>query len=250
MSASEPLHRALFSVDVEKSGDLRRNSNALVTVRAVLFGALRESFESSGIDWAACGHTYQGDGMIVIVPPEFPKSRLVDPLLDTLARRLRQHNRQAGPTTQIRVRVAVHAGEVRYDEFDVTGRAKILLARLLDAPELKDALAAAPQTATVAVAVSDSFYQDVIADGDGGIDPDVYVPVTIRVKETTARAWLHLPRHASPVPVGAEPGPATPAPAADHSASRGSRGGITFAGPVRVRGDVVGGDKHVYDTGR
>ncbi|HSV66511.1 MAG TPA: hypothetical protein VLJ59_11470 [Mycobacteriales bacterium] len=253
MSATEPLHRALFSVDVEKWGDPRRKGNALATVRTVLFNAVRESFESSGIDWSACEHIHQGDGMIVVVPPELPKSRLVDPLLDTLAGLLRRHNRQAGPATQIRVRVALHAGEVRYDEFDLTSRAVNLLARLLDAPALRNALATAPETATVAVAASDSFYQDVIADGDGGIDPDVYVPVTVRVKETTTRAWLHLPRHAPPAPVGAEPGPATLAPApppADHLTPNGGRGGIHFAGPVDVRGDVVGGDKHVYGDGR
>jgi hypothetical protein len=190
------VHRALLSVDVENSGDPRRNGAAWTTFRPVLFENLRAAFECSGIDWASCRHQDTGDGMIVVVPPEFPKARLIYPLLDRLAAGLRHHNRFASEATQIRVRVAVHAGDVRLDDYGFTGRPKVLLARLLDASPLRQALAAAPETATVAVIVSDTFFDDVICDGHEGIDAEVYKPVTVRTKETQVQGWLHVPGHA------------------------------------------------------
>lgn len=68
------LHCAMLSVDVEKSGDESRDSEAFVQFRRVLFEALKDAFESSRIDWASCVRHETGDGMIVIVPPEFHKS--------------------------------------------------------------------------------------------------------------------------------------------------------------------------------
>jgi hypothetical protein len=235
----EPVHRGLFSVDVESSGS--RDTHSSVVLRDVLFSALRNSFESSGIDWAACARDDLGDGMTVLVPPEFPKHRLVFPLLDQLGALLRHHNRYAGPSTVIRVRVALHEGDVRFDEFGATGRPKVLLARLLDSAPVRKALAEAADTTTVMLIVSDLFYQDVICQGHVGIDPDQYVPVLVRAKETEERAWL---RATAPV----ESSPAESArhrPAEPEAAPRS--GGVNFSSSdVRIGGDVVGGNKNVY----
>jgi hypothetical protein len=190
------VHTGLLSVDMERSGDALRDSEAFVQFRRALFKVLKHAFEASGIDWVSCIRHDTGDGMIVIIPPEFHKSLLIYPLLERLSAGLRHHNRYAGAATGIRVRVAIHAGDVRIDEYGVTGRPKVLLARLLDAAPLKTALAKAPDTATVAAIVSDSFHEDVICHGHVGIDPELYTPVTVRVKETEARAWLHIPGHA------------------------------------------------------
>lgn len=193
------IHCALLSVDVEQSGAERRDSEAFVQLRRALFQTLEDAFEFSGITWSSCLRHDTGDGMIVVVPSEFPKSRLLYPMLERLAAGLRHHNRYAGPAIRIRVRAAIHAGDVRVDYYGVTGRPKVLLARLLDADPLRGALAEAPDTATVAVIVSDSFHDDVIRHGHKGVDPSLYVPVTVRVKEAEARAWLHLPGHVLPM---------------------------------------------------
>lgn len=195
VSPGVAVHRALMSVDVANSGDARRDTTAFVLFRRALFAALADAFEHSGITWSACTRHDTGDGMLVVVPPRFPKSRLVHPLLDRLTANLRDHNRYAAPAVRIRVRVAIHAGEVVPDDYGVTGRPKVLLARLLDAEPLRAALAAAPETATVAAIVSDQFYEDVVNQGHGGIDPGLYQPVPVRVKETHVLAWLHVPGH-------------------------------------------------------
>jgi hypothetical protein len=236
MSGTEPVYRALFAVDVESSGG--RDNHSSVVIREALFDALRNAFAASSIDWDVCAKEDTGDGMTVLVPPDFPKPRLVFPLLEQLEARLRQHNRGAGAATRIRVRVGLHAGDVRIDKFgSATGRPKVLLARLLDSAPVKAALAQAPETTAVMLIVSDLFYEDVVCQGNLGIDPDGFVPVTVRVKETEERAWL---RAAEPAagrgwePVSAEP-------------AAGGSGGVSFSeSSVWVGGDVVGGNKIVH----
>lgn len=227
---TEPVYRTLLAVDVQSSGG--RDNQSSVILREALFSGLRNAFDASGIDWEACVVEDTGDGMIVLVPPEFPKPRLVFPMLEHFDAWLRHHNRYAAESTSIRVRVALHAGDVRVDEHGVTGRPKVLLARLLDSKPLRSALADAPETTAVVHLVSDRFHDDVVAQGNVGIDPDRYVPVQVQVKETAERAWLHITerggRHRESEP-----------PA--------SGGGVTFSGSdVRIRGDVVGGNKIVH----
>jgi class 3 adenylate cyclase len=241
MSGTEPVHRALFAVDVESSGG--RDNQSSVVIREVLFDALRNAFAASSIEWGGCTREDTGDGMMVLVPPEFPKPRLVYPLLDQLGALLRQHNYYAGPATRIRVRVAMHAGDVRIDKFGgVTGRPKVLTARLLDSEPVKSALARAPESTTVMLIVSDLFYEDVVRQGNLGIDPDQFGPVTVKVKETEERAWLRAgPGQPGPaMRAASEPVPAAAEPVAPTM-------GVNFSGSsVRIGGDVVGGNKIVH----
>lgn len=251
MVDTEPVHRALLAVDVESSGG--RESQAFVVFRDVLFTALREAFEASLIGWAECVRADRGDGMTVVVPADVPKSRLIHPLLGELAARLRQHNRYAGEQTRIRLRVAIHAGEVLVDAHGVTGRPKVHLARLLEADALRAALATAPESATVALIVSETIYDNVVADGNLGIDPERYRRVTVSVKETTVPAWVHVPGHpaVAALPPGKddEPGsetegesggngPTGPAPVTPS-------GGINFINSEVTMRDAIAGDKIV-----
>lgn len=234
MVAPLPVHRALLSVDIEGSGRSEGDNTSSVALRKILYTELEQAFESSGIDWSACVKQDTGDGVVVLVPPEFPKRNLIHPLLGQLADGLRHHNRYASTATRIRVRVAVHAGDVLVDDYGTTGRPQVLLARLLAARPLREALAGAPDSATVAVLVSDGFYHDVVAQGHRGIDPDLFTAVTVREKETEARAWLHVIGHAGQFRNSAEKEP-KPAPT----------GGINFTGSqVEVHGDVFTGDKY------
>ena len=51
------VHCALLSVDVERSGDERRDSEAFVQLRRALFGILEDALEYSGIPWRAFATT-------------------------------------------------------------------------------------------------------------------------------------------------------------------------------------------------
>jgi class 3 adenylate cyclase len=187
------MHCGLFSVDIAGFGRVGRTSETFVQVRRMLFGLLANAFEVSGISWDFCLKRDTGDGMIVVVPPHFPKVRLLYPLIAHLSSELACYNASAPPAMRIRVRVAIHAGEIRLDEYGVTGRPKVLLARLLDSRVLRDALTEAPPEVPVAVLVSDRFHEDIQDQGEPGLDTLSYRPVSVQEKETDVRAWLHLP---------------------------------------------------------
>ncbi|MBB5855418.1 hypothetical protein ACFQ05_40050 [Amycolatopsis umgeniensis] len=187
------MHCGLFSIDIAGFGQVGRSSEIFVQVRRMLFGVLENAFEGSGIAWQACLRRDTGDGMIVVVPPQFPKFRLVYPLLSQLAAELARYNVVTAPELRIRVRVAIHAGEVTLDEYGVTGRPKVLLARLLDSRVLRDALSEAPDGSPMVVLVSDRFHEDVQDQGGPGLDTMSYRQVLVHEKETEVRAWLHVP---------------------------------------------------------
>lgn len=77
-----------------------------------------------------------------------------------LVAELDRHNGTHKAPEQIQLRMAVHAGEVRYDRHDTTAAAVNLAFRLLDAPALKAALASSP--GVLAVIASSWFFQEVI----------------------------------------------------------------------------------------
>ncbi|MQY19497.1 hypothetical protein [Nocardia macrotermitis] len=192
-------YRALLAVDIERSAG--RGDTALGMIRDALQTALRESLQRSEIDWDDCSRHDLGDGMRVIVPAGIPKSRLIHPLLHELSARLRAHNRMSAELTQIRVRVALHAGEVHMAQGEeASGGPLEVLARLLDAPAARDALTQAPPTITTAAVLSQHFFEDTVGHDYPGIDDAAFHRITVRVKKFAADAWLYRPELPSPPP--------------------------------------------------
>ncbi|MFF8815415.1 hypothetical protein [Streptomyces pactum] len=213
-------HRALLAVDIERSAG--RGNVALQRIREVLWEALRESFGCAGLEWEACLRDDLGDGVRVVAPAGARKTKLIHPLVHELTARLRAHNRLAGPATRIRVRIALHAGDVCLGPAgEVTGRPLEVLARLLDAAVARTALAEAPETVTASLLVSQHFHDETVSHGYPGIDPASFHRVALAEKEYAANAWLHLPGATAVPPEAVGPGEAdgrapvpTPAPAA------------------------------------
>ncbi|MES9535789.1 MULTISPECIES: hypothetical protein [unclassified Actinomadura] len=192
-AAQPPAHRPLLVVDIERSAG--RGAAAQEAIRKALLSLLRASFNESGIDWERCRVDDLGDGFRVAAPGDTPKSRMVYPLLQDLANRLRAHNVQSRPLTQIRLRVALHAGDVAIDDMGTaTGRPLEILARLLDAAPLRTALAQAPESVPAAALLSRHFYEETVPNGYPGIDPAAFQRVDFTTKEYSADAWLHIPR--------------------------------------------------------
>ncbi|MGW6904099.1 hypothetical protein [Streptomyces sp. NPDC054940] len=186
-------YRAVLAVDIEKSSG--RGNVALVRNRETLRTVLRTALAHSGIDWDACVREDLGDGLRVTAPAGTRKASLVHPLVHELADLLRDHNsRTEGPATRIRVRVALHAGEVCLTPTgEVAGAPLETLARLLDAPPARQALAGAPRTVPVSLLMSQHFYDETVRHGYEGIDPAAFHRVGFTLKELTADAWLHTP---------------------------------------------------------
>ena len=266
-------HCVLFAVDIAGFTAADRDDQVQLAVRKALYALLIGAFDDAHLPWEECLHEDRGDGILVIIPAKMPSATVVDPLLAHIHAGLRHHNRLASVAATIRLRVAVHIGEVYSDSNGLAGVAVNHLFRLLDAPVLKRALAAA--RTDVALLVSDYFYDSVVRHGPGMIDPAAYRPVVVEVKQTQARGWLHLPGAVATSADGAdsadirsgvgsavEPAvePAAPATAAaGGSAPRDLYGTVTrptppqpvpaqgfvFFGPTTIHGDAVAGNKIV-----
>jgi WD40 repeat protein len=190
MEQHSAVHRTIVVVDVERFGDLARTNDHQVAVRGGLYDAVEQAFAEAGISWLDCTREDRGDGILILVPPGVAKSRLVDPLPDRLVAALRRHNARSSFAAQIRLRVALDAGEVRYDARGVTGEAINRAFRLLDAPALKSALATS--TGALALITSDWFYHETVRH-EPAAAPETYRAVRVRVKETDTQAWICLP---------------------------------------------------------
>jgi predicted ATPase len=223
------VHRTIVAVDVERFGDPRRTNPDQVVVRCGLYRALERAFGNAGIPWDRCQREDRGDGVLLLAPPELPKSPFAGSLPGGLASALREHNAARRAPEQIRLRMALHAGEVSYDEHGVTAAAINLTFRLLDAPQLRAALGSSP--GVLALIASSWFFDEVIRH-DAAVDPATYRPARISVKETTATAWIALPDHPYPPD------------AADREASLASPGGLAarpHPAPGTLAGTVAGG---------
>lgn len=95
----------------------------------------------------------------------------------------------------MRLRMALHAGEVQYDDHGVASSSLNLAFRLIDAQPLKAALAASP--GVLALITSDWFFEDVVRHTPGAA-PATYRRVKVAEKETSTIAWITLPDHPYP----------------------------------------------------
>ncbi len=187
-----PAYRTLLATDIAHSAG--RGDVAATEIRRVLRTALRESFTQSGITWDDCLVTDLGDGFSIAAPSDTSKIALLYPLLTELANRLRTHNRTAGDLTQIKVRAALHAGDITVDDTGVpTGRPLEVLARLLDAAPLRAALENTPEPTPVAAYLSHHFYEETVPHGHPGINTEDFHKYPFTTKEYSADAWLYLP---------------------------------------------------------
>jgi hypothetical protein len=191
-SSSRAVHRSIVVVDVEGFGDARRANWHQVVIRDSLYLAMEKAFDHAEIPWADCDHEDRGDGIFVLVPAEVPKELISESLPAALVAELDRHNGTHEAPEQIRLRMAVHAGEVRYDSHGTTAAAVNLAFRLLDAPALKAALASSP--GVLAVITSSWFFDEVVRHNPAS-DATAYRRVRVAVKETTAIGWIHLPDH-------------------------------------------------------
>ncbi|HUL24452.1 MAG TPA: tetratricopeptide repeat protein [Streptosporangiaceae bacterium] len=220
------VHRTIFVVDVEGFGDKRRTNQDRLSVRDGMYRAVQQAFRSASVPWADCYHESCGDGVFVLIPAEVPKGLFVESVPRELAEALQAHNAAHSAGERIRMRVALHAGEVYYDEHGVTAESINLAFRLLDARPLKSALADSP--GVLALIVSPWFFDEVVRHSPAS-EAATYRPVQVAVKETSAVGWISRPDHPYPpdeqklerVPAAAAPVPQQLPAHAPHFVGRG-----------------------------
>jgi hypothetical protein len=153
-----------------------------------MYGCLVEAFTAMRLPWWEFHREDQGDGVLIVTPPEIPSETLMDPLAHHLHATIRRRNHLASDTARLRLRMAVHAGRIHHDEHGLTGDALVHLFRLLNAPAFKRAAV----DTDLALIVSDQLYTDAYRNG-ALIDPDAYRSRRIAHKETRTKAWIWLP---------------------------------------------------------
>jgi hypothetical protein len=187
---SPAVHRAIVCVDVEGFGDRQRTNPDQVVARDGLYCALRQAFARSDIAWDDCYHEDRGDGALILVTTDVAKSVLVADVPRELAAALSEYNEAHDRPERIRLRLAVHAGEIHHDAHGVAGTAIIVAFRLLEAAPLKRALAGS--NGVLAVIASRWFYDEVVRNTPAS-SPASYRRVSIVVKETRDSAWICRP---------------------------------------------------------
>ncbi|MEV4147197.1 hypothetical protein AB0J40_26265 [Amycolatopsis sp. NPDC049691] len=186
----QAVHRSIVVVDVSGYGDARRTSGHRLVVRHALYQALRRAFADSGLPWKDCRHVDCGDGVLVLVPPGTPKGPIAASLPRALVRRLQHHNARHRAEEQLRLRMALHAGEVVHDEFGVTAPSINHAFRLLEAAQVKAALLTSPGPLAV---ITSAWFHDEVVRQTPSVDAAAFRPVEVAVKETRAIGWLTLP---------------------------------------------------------
>jgi hypothetical protein len=187
-----PEYRSIFAVDIEKSSG--RGNEALLTIRAALRRCVSEAVGCSGISWDDCLVEDMGDGLRVTTPEGTARTSLLHPLLHELAARLRDHNRMYAAIGRIRARMAMHSGDVFIGSDGIpVGSSLAVLTRLLDSSACRNALAAAPESTSLALVVSQHFYEEAVAQGCVGVEASEFRRVEVEEKEYAAGAWLYVP---------------------------------------------------------
>ncbi|GAA2977683.1 hypothetical protein [Actinokineospora diospyrosa] len=181
---SSPRHRSIVVLDMV--GSSRWDDPGQLRARAALQSVVRGAFRRAGIPWWRLVVADRGDGMLILVPPSVSKVDLLDPLVPALSSRLGEYN--AGARTRIRLRVAIHAGEVLRADTGWIGTDVNLACRLVDGEPLYAELARS--SSDLVLVVSERIHDAVVRHGYRGIDPSAYVPVRIVVKESDVRASL------------------------------------------------------------
>ena len=177
-------------VDIERFGDPSRTNLDQLTVRDGLYKALIHAFDNSGISWSTCVTEDRGDGALILVPPQVPKSLLVTTIPTALVDAVSMHNAACPVQARIRLRMALHAGEIHGDAHGFAGTAINHAFRLLDSPALKSALGSSP--GVLALMVSEWFFDEVVQH-DPRANPGSYRQAEVNVKETQTFAWIRLP---------------------------------------------------------
>ena len=93
---------------------------------------------------------------------------------------------------RIRLRVALHAGEVLRGPCGWVGTDLNTACRMVNGSPLYRELMRNPQSDLVLI-VSDAVHQAVVRHGHRGVDPAEYAPVHLQAKELDIRAWIERP---------------------------------------------------------
>jgi hypothetical protein len=190
----------VFLTDVADFGARTRTDNDRLLIREALFKMTQKAMQG----FPDAQSEDRGDGFLTVVPPNASTARVLDQLLKELPVALELHNSTQGEAARFKLRLALNVGPVVSHMEGVSGEAIIVAARLVEAPDFKDALVAS--TASLGVIASSFLYETVVRHGSDPREVASYSEVPVEVKETDTTAWMKLFPAPEPSPHASYPG--------------------------------------------
>ena len=139
-------YRTIIALDIEQS--TRRTDPVKAELRYKVYELFEEALGTAGI-YPRYRDEFvdRGDGILALIHPvpQAPKAVLLNRAIPAFSQVLADYNAglcRASLPRQLRVRVVIHAGEVRYDSHGCFGEALDIAFRLLDHARVKGTLRA------------------------------------------------------------------------------------------------------------
>ncbi|GAA1285385.1 hypothetical protein Psi02_32100 [Planotetraspora silvatica] len=184
--------RLCVATDIEKYS--RFTDVAALRAQERLVAVLTAARRRAGIDETSVDLQEQGDGQFAVLPPGIEEAKVIPDLVRALRMELHDVNADLNADAVLRLRVAMCRGNIRRGANGYVGTTAIAVHRMLDAPTVRAALQD-EKAAMLVLAVSDSVFMDVIAQGSGDLDPADFQPVTAKLPEKgfEETAWILVP---------------------------------------------------------
>ncbi|WP_182875445.1 hypothetical protein [Microbispora sp. H10670] len=185
--------RLCVATDIEKYSRFTDDEAAL-RAQERLVTVLAAARRRAGIDESGVDLQEQGDGQFAVLPPDIEERRVIPDLVRALRLELHDVNAELNRDAMLRLRVAICRGSVRRGANGYVGRTVIAVHRVLDAPSVRAALAN-EEAAMMVIAVSDSVFMEVVAQGSGDLDPADFQQVSAKLPEKgfEETAWILVP---------------------------------------------------------
>jgi hypothetical protein len=190
-----PSYYVILVVDIERFGE--RLNPVEQWLRTRLYAIMEEAMAAAGISVSGVPYSDRGDGAFWLLPGSTSKVDLTGRFIRELQDRLREHGRLSSTEAALRLRVALHAGEIGKDDRGWVGQDLNTACRLVDLQLLRDALAAAPDAGLV-LAVTNDWYSSVVRHGYPGVAAAEFADVPFIAKEVEQRAWISVPGYSRP----------------------------------------------------
>ncbi len=157
----------IMVTDVEQFSRADRADTDRGRIRSALQAVLDESLRAIGLPPESCLNSETGDGLALILPPDFPKKDMLLRLYPEIENRLRDRNDTVEPAERFRIRMVLNHGDVYVDSLTLSGPGihgtpLTDAFRLLDTSNLRQALAELPPEFPIALFVTQRFYDEVV----------------------------------------------------------------------------------------
>ncbi|MFJ5230331.1 hypothetical protein ACIQBJ_10580 [Kitasatospora sp. NPDC088391] len=180
----EHARKIFFGLDIAGFNQ-GRTDIACLAMRRALYETLGRSLAVGGLKAESYDLLDRGDGIMAVIDDSAGLHTLACTVVPALTTAIYEYNGTARADAEIRLRAALHSGDVFRDDHGYVGRHVSHAFRLLDGPELRTALSAS--ASVLVLAVSESAWHELEPSVLGGPS---YTDILISAKGDVARAWV------------------------------------------------------------